>query len=108
MKVKRMIAEAFPPGEFIREELAARGWSQTDLATIVGRPLQTINQIVNGKKEVTPETAVALGAAFGTGAEYWLNLESQYRLWLAGDPDPGIAKRAAQVSRRRSVANRAA
>ena len=34
MKVKRMIAEAFPPGEFIREELAARGWSQTDLATI--------------------------------------------------------------------------
>jgi hypothetical protein len=42
--------EVFPPGEFIREELEARGWTQSDLAKILGRPLQAINEIVNGKE----------------------------------------------------------
>ena len=103
-KKLRQIAQAFPPGDFIREELEARGWSQGDLAKIVARPIQVVNQIVNGKKEVTPQTALALGEAFGTGPEYWVNLEAQYRLWLAGRPDPAIAKRAAALSRRRKRA----
>lgn len=103
-KKQRTIAEVYPPGHFIREELEARGWSQGDLALVIGRPLQAVNQIVNGRKEVTPRTALALGQAFGTGAEFWVNLEAQYRLWLAGKPDPAIAKRAAAISRRRKHA----
>lgn len=70
------------PGEILQEELDSRGWNQADLADIVGRPVQAINEIIAGKKAVTPDTAVALSKAFGTSPEYWLNLESAYRLDL--------------------------
>ncbi len=74
-----MPAEVFPPGEFIRDELEARGWTQEEFADILGRPLQTVNQIINGKKEITAETARAIAEAFGTSAELWLNLQSAPR-----------------------------
>jgi HTH-type transcriptional regulator/antitoxin HigA len=70
------------PGEMLQEELDSRGWNQADLADIVGRPVQAINEIIAGKKAVTPDTAVALSRALGTSPEYWLNLESAYRLDL--------------------------
>ena len=55
---KRPVAAAtFPPGDFIREELEARGWTQSDLSRILGRPFQTVNAIVNGRKAVTPRMA---------------------------------------------------
>ena len=41
-------AETFPPGEFLREELEARGWSQTELAEIIGRPVRLINELIAG------------------------------------------------------------
>ncbi|CAN5473511.1 HigA family addiction module antitoxin [soil metagenome] len=87
-------AEVFPPGDFIREELQARKWTQGDLARILGRPLQTVNQIINGNKRITAETAKELGMAFGTGPELWLNLENAYRLSIAPEPDQAIATRA--------------
>ena len=73
-------AEVFPPGDFLREELEARGWSQVEFAEILGRPLKLVNEIIVGKKRITPETAKELGAALGTSAELWLNLEVAYRL----------------------------
>ena len=76
----RKPAEVFPPGEFIRDELEERGWTQFDLAKIVGRPLPAINLIISGKKSVTPETAIGLGSAFGTSPEFWLNLETAFQL----------------------------
>lgn len=94
MKGNGGVAEVFPVGEFIREELEARGWTQKDLAEILGRPLQTVNQIVNGKKLVTPQTAVELSKAFGTSAELWLNLETAYRLSQVRTVDADIARRA--------------
>jgi addiction module HigA family antidote len=87
-------AEVFPPGEFLREELQARGWTQSDLARVIGRPLQTVNQIINGGKRITVETAKELGLALGTGPEVWLNLENAYRLHTTPAPDKQIAKRA--------------
>ena len=90
-------AEVFPPGEFIREKLEARGWTQNDLAEILGRPLAAVNQILQGKRAITPRTARELAAAFGTSAELWLNLETAYRLSLAGEPDPKIRKRALRM-----------
>jgi HTH-type transcriptional regulator/antitoxin HigA len=83
-----------PPGEFIRLELEARGWAQADLARIINRPFQAINEIIQGKKAVTPETAVALGIAFETGPEIWMNRENAYRLSLVESHDPGIQRRA--------------
>jgi HTH-type transcriptional regulator / antitoxin HigA len=92
-------AEVFPPGEFIRDELEVRGWSQRDLAQIIERPLQVVNQIINGKKSVTPQTAVELAAAFGTSPDVWLNLEITYQLAQV-KPNPRIPKRAAAMGAR--------
>jgi HTH-type transcriptional regulator / antitoxin HigA len=90
----RVPAEVFPPGEFIRDEIEARGWTQTDLAEVLGRPFRLVNEILQGKRAITPETARGLGEAFGTGAELWMNLESAYRLSLAEPADEAVARRA--------------
>lgn len=87
-------AEVFPPGEFLREELEARGWTQVELAEIMGRPPRLINEIIAGKKSITPETAIQLGEALGTGAEIWINLEGQYQLSKVRSADNLISRRA--------------
>lgn len=94
MKRQARPAEVFPPGDFIREELEERGWTQKDLAEVLGRPPQAVNQIIKGTKRVTPETAVELAQAFGTSPELWLNLEAAYRLSHVRSLDAGIARRA--------------
>ena len=86
-------AEVFPPGEFVREELEARGWSQTDLAAIMGCAPRTVNEIIKGRRGLSPETAVALGAAFGTSADFWLNLETAYKLHTT-PRDEAVVRRA--------------
>lgn len=73
-------AEIFPPGEFLRDELEARNWTQTEFAEIIGRPVRLVNEIISGKKSITPETALQLSASLGTSPELWMNLESQYQL----------------------------
>ena len=73
-------AEVFPPGEFLDDELKARGWSQTDLAEILGRDNNLVSDIIRGKRGITPETAQGLADALGTSARYWLNLDTIYRL----------------------------
>src|SRR4051812_41633368 len=90
----RIPAEVFPPGEYIRDLLEERNWTQADLAEVLGRPVQAINEIIVGKKAITPDTAQALGEAFGTGPDFWLNLESAYRLSLARTEGGEIARRA--------------
>ncbi|MBW4688851.1 MAG: HigA family addiction module antidote protein [Komarekiella atlantica HA4396-MV6] len=71
------------PGRILSRELEARGWTQKDLAEIMGRPIQTINEIIRGSKQITPETAIELSQALGTSPEFWTNLEAKYRLHLA-------------------------
>lgn len=92
-------AEVFPPGEFLREELDARNWTQTELAEIIGRPVRLINEIIAGKKAIMPETAIQLGESLGTGAEVWMNLESQYQLSKVRIADDLIARRASLYNR---------
>jgi len=67
------------PRSVIREELVARGWTQADLARIMGRSEETIDRIVNGQLKMTPEIARELAAALGTSAELWLNLQEADR-----------------------------
>jgi HTH-type transcriptional regulator/antitoxin HigA len=71
-----------PPGDYIKRELEKRGWSQADLASVLQRPLPTINEIINGKRAVTPEMAVSLGRAFNTSPDLWAHREAAYRLSL--------------------------
>lgn len=87
----RRPAEVFPPGEFLREELDARGWTQTDLADILGKPATSLNLILTGKRGISPEVARGLAAALGTSPEYWLNLESSYQLWRVKTDDNSAA-----------------
>ena len=95
MATKWRPAEAFPPGDFLREELEERGWTQDDLATIMGYGYGTVNEIIGGKRSVTPDTAKALAAALGTTAQFWLNLESSYQLWRSeSDESDAVARRA--------------
>lgn len=86
--------EVFPPGDFIREELDARDWTQSELAEIMGRSPKEISDLVSGKRAVSPEIAVELEAALGPSAAYWLSLESSYRLWRHDSTDDSIARRA--------------
>jgi HTH-type transcriptional regulator/antitoxin HigA len=76
------------PGPAIVAELEHRGWTQKDLAEILGRPIQAVNEITRGVKHITPETAIQLGRAFGTSARMWLDLETSYRLRLAEERSP--------------------
>jgi HTH-type transcriptional regulator / antitoxin HigA len=96
----RTPAEVFPPGDFIRDELDARGWTQGDLAQIMGRPLQAVNELISGKKQITPDTALGLAKAFGDDdALYWMTLESVYRLSKAKPADEAVSRRANLYSR---------
>jgi len=82
------------PGEFIREELEARGWSQRDLAFILNVPEQTVHQILTGKRGISAEMAKRLGKAFDVAPEFFVNLQSAYDLSKSGDADPAIGRRA--------------
>ena len=73
-------AEVFPPGEFLKEELEARNWTQAEFAEIIGKDRRLVYEVINGKRTVTPETALVFAEALGTSAELWMNLESMYQL----------------------------
>ena len=81
------------PGTFIREELEARGWSQRDLAYILGVLEQSINPILSGKRGISAGMAKALGDAFDVPAEFFANLQRAYDLASAREPDQGVALR---------------
>ncbi len=76
-------ARAVSPGRILQRELDARGWTQKDLAKFTALSRQEINEITKGTKQITLETARELSAALGTTAEFWTNLETNYRLNLA-------------------------
>src|SRR5688572_2958507 len=87
-------AEVFPPGDTIQAELDELGWTQIDLAEVMGRPLKTINGLLAGKVRVTEETAKELELAFGIDADFWVRTEAYYRLHTSESrPANDIAKR---------------
>lgn len=70
-----------PPGEYLAEEIEARGLSQKELARRRGRPANAINEITHGKKAITAETALQLeDVMLEIPARFWLNLETDYQL----------------------------
>ncbi len=71
------------PGEIVQEELEERGWTQKGFAEKIGRPMQLINNIIDGRSGISAETALDFAEAFGTSAQFWLNLDSNYRLAIA-------------------------
>lgn len=86
------------PGTFIAEELGARGWSQADLAYILGVDGAQLNRLIKGHTDITPDTAVTLGDAFDMPAEFFMNLQKMYDLQKAKKADPGVRTRSSWVS----------
>ena len=69
------------PGEILLEEfLRPLDLTQVALAAHLGVPVQRINELVRGKRGVTPETAWLLSQAFGTTPEFWINLQTAHDL----------------------------
>jgi HTH-type transcriptional regulator/antitoxin HigA len=71
---------AIHPGETLAETLAARGMTQAELARRAGRPIQAINEIIKGSKEITAATALQLERVLGIPAHVWVRLEADYRI----------------------------
>lgn len=90
----RIPAEVFPPGEYLKDELDARNWTQVEFAEIIGKDTRLVHEIVKGKRAITPETAMILAEAFGTSPELWMNLESQYQLSKVHPQQNSISRKA--------------
>ena len=74
------------PGEVLLEEfLKPMGISQNHLALDLQVPSQRINEIVLGKRRVTPDTALRLARYFGMSPQFWLGLQMDYDLDLSED-----------------------
>ena len=91
---ERRPAEVFHPGEYLLDMLNERGWTQTEFAEIIDRPIQLVNGIINKKRGITPETAQEIAAALGTSAKLWMNLDSAYNLWKSERDLSSIKKHA--------------
>jgi HTH-type transcriptional regulator/antitoxin HigA len=87
------LAETFPPGEAIREELEERGWTQRDLADIMGVQPSIVSAIVKGTKPISLDLARNLAAAFGTSAQLWVNMDAAYRLNLPAEQHTATSRR---------------
>jgi addiction module HigA family antidote len=72
-------AEVLPPGATLAETLEAIGMTQAELARRASRPIKTINEIVQGKAEITADTAIQLERVLGVPASLWQSLERNYR-----------------------------
>ncbi|WP_084129011.1 HigA family addiction module antitoxin [Demequina sp. NBRC 110055] len=71
------------PGEILMEDvIESFGITQNKRAVAIGVAPRRINEIVHGKRGITADTAVRLGAYVGTTADYWMNLQSHYELRL--------------------------
>lgn len=74
------------PGEILREEfMVPMGISQNKLAIDIHVPLTRVADIVHERRAITADTALRLGVYFGTGPEFWMNLQMQYDLAMARD-----------------------
>ena len=70
------------PGEMLLEEfLLPMNLTQRELATRINVPYQRINEIVNGRRGITPSTALRLAKFFGMSAGFWMNLQLRWDLY---------------------------
>jgi len=82
------------PGEMLREEfLIPMGMSQRELAESIHVPYQRVNELVNGKRGVTPSTALRLAKVFGMSPDFWMNLQLRWDLYHARKQEEKQLKR---------------
>ncbi len=88
------------PGEMLLEEfLTPMGITQRQLADAIESPYQRVNEIINGKRGVTPSTALRLAKFFGTTPDFWMNLQLRWDLYYAQQAEQGVLARIQPLQR---------
>lgn len=86
------------PGEMLLEEfLTPMGLTQRDLADGIRVPYQRVNELVNGRRGITPSTAVRLAKFFGTTPDLWMNLQLRWDLYHAQETEARELERIKRV-----------
>ena len=86
--------EPIHPGEILLEEfLNPLGITQYRLAQTISVPARRINEIVHGKRAISPDTALRLSRALGTSDRFWMNLQARYDLDIAVAQHPDVFDR---------------
>jgi addiction module HigA family antidote len=81
------------PGEMLLEEfLTPMGLTQRELADAIHVPYQRVNELVNGRRGVTPSTALRLAKFLGTSADFWMNLQLRWDLYFAQQDEMRVLK----------------
>jgi HTH-type transcriptional regulator/antitoxin HigA len=76
------ISMAFHPGEYLKKEIEERGWTQVYLAKIMGMTKAEVNNLIHGRKDVTPRVASRIATTFQTSVDLWLGLQNMYDMWI--------------------------
>ena len=76
-------SEPIHPGEMLKDELEARGMSQRKFAGLIGMPYTAFNEIINGKRPITTDTALKIETATGISANIWIGLQTDYNIQTA-------------------------
>jgi antitoxin HigA-1 len=91
------------PGEMLLEEfLTPMGLTQRDLADAIGVPYQRINELVNGRRGITPSTALRLAQFLGTTSAFWMNGQARWDLYHAQKAEASVLRRIPRYRRRSS------
>ncbi len=84
--MKKKLLEPIHPGEILMEEfLKPMDISQYRLAKDISVPARRINEIVHGKRSISPDTALRLSKYFGLSERFWINLQARYDLEIEKD-----------------------
>ena len=94
---------AIHPGEHLAEELKELNMSAASLARQLQVPTNRITQILNGRRDITADTALRLAHFFGTSAEFWINLQGLYDLRIAQQDAGKIIKALPTLKRMAAV-----
>ncbi len=70
------------PGPVIKDKLESKGWTQEDLSDILDMSLKSVNKLIQNKQSITLDTAKSLSEVFDTTPQFWVNLDTKYRLSL--------------------------
>ena len=87
------------PGEMLLEEfLKPMGLTQRELADAIHVPYQRINEVINGRRGITPSTALRLSKVFGVSADFWMNLQLRWDLYFAKESETGDLRNIKPIS----------
>ncbi|MDY7039097.1 MAG: HigA family addiction module antitoxin [Thermodesulfobacteriota bacterium] len=91
------------PGEMLLEEfLKPMELTQRDLSNAIHVPYQRINEIINGRRGMTPSTALRLSKFFGVSPDFWMNLQLRWDLYFARESETNELKNIKPISKLRT------